>query len=251
MYVYGVISSDASVEVDDGGLGPVHVVSSGPVGALCTDVPDGDLVGRRRELKAHADVLGAACLQTTVVPLSFGTVLPGDEAVRTELLDRHADHLRAELDRLAGLVQFNVRLVPVEERLLADVVAASPDLRRLRDTARAAGPRASQAQQMRLGEAASNAYRAAAERLGTAMVEALEGRSVDVTVEEVGGPDGATRAMFLVDRGSVPEFLDEAQAFADALNGRVTCRVVGPLPAFSFVEPFGAGDQAGERSWAS
>jgi hypothetical protein len=185
--------------------------------------------------------------------LSFGTVLPDDDAVRDELLDRHRDHLRAELRRLDGLLQFNVRLVPVEDRLLADVVAGSPRLARLRDSVRAAGPRASQAQRMGLGEAVSTAYRAAAERIGQVMVESLTRRSVDARVEEVGAADGSTRAVFLVDRGKVPEFLDEAQRFADALDGRVTCRVTGPLPAFSFVEAFGTDDLARhrEQSWVS
>jgi hypothetical protein len=253
VYVYGVIGSDAEVDLDEAGLGPVRVVAADDVSALCSDVPEGDLVGRRRELKAHADVLGAACMQTTVVPLSFGTLLPDDEAVRTDLLNRHADHLVAELKRLGGLLQFNVRLVPVEERLLADVVAGSPELTRLRDSVRAAGSRASQAQQMRLGEAANSAYRAAADRIGHIMVESFSRRAVDARVEQVGGADATTRAVFLVERTRLTEFLDEAQQFADSLRGRVTCRVVGPLPAFSFVEPFGAGEPVRQeaRSWVS
>jgi hypothetical protein len=238
--------------VSDAGLGPVHVIESADLAALCSDVPDGDLVGRRRELKAHADVLSAACVQATVVPFSFGTVLSSRKAVLTDLLDRHAEHLRSELHRLGGLVQFNVRLVPDEQSLLADVVAGSPEIARLRTAVQAAGPSASQAQQMRLGEAASRAYLAAADRIGRIMVDTFAQHAVDTVVEEVGGPDGSTRAAFLVDRGQVTAFLDEAQRFAEGLQGRVTCRVTGPLPALSFVERIpDLPHEAREASWVS
>jgi hypothetical protein len=253
VYVYGVIDAGVALDLDDAGLGPVRVVEVGGLGAVCSDVT-ADLVGRRRELKAHADVLGALCQETAVVPFSFGTVLPDDEAVRDELLGRHGDHLGAELDRLRSVLQLNVRLVPNEERLLADVVAGSPELARMRESVRRLPPGGGQAQRLRLGEAVARAYQDATERIGRVVIDALAGRAVDVDVEDLGNQEGSTRAAFLVERRDLTAFLDAAQEVAEGLEGRVVCRVVGPLPPFSFVVPVDPGpDPAARReaSWAS
>lgn len=253
VYVYGVVGVGACPDLDDGGMGPVRVVERGGLAALCSDVAD-DPVGRRRELKAHADVLSAACLRTAVVPFSFGTVLLDDEAVRTRLLQRYEGHLRVELDRLRDVLQLNVRLVPDEQRLLADVIAGSPELARLNDTVRAMPPGVGQAQRLRLGEAVANAYRVAGERIGRAVVDSLSRGAVDVRVEEIGGQEATTRAAFLVERRRVSEFLGGAQNVSEGFQGRLTCRVVGPLPPFTFVAPLEPGQddaQLPESSWVS
>jgi len=243
VYVYGVVDSGAQLEIDDAGLGPVRLVEHGQLAALCSDVGDEPL-GRRRELKAHADVLSGVCLRNAVVPFSFGTVFGDDDEVRTRLLDEHAAHLRGELSRLGNVLQLNVRLVPDEHLLLADVVVGSPELSRLRRSTAARPGGGSQAEQLRLGEAVARAYRAAGEHIGRTTVDFLASRSVAVQVEDIGGPEATTKAAFLVERDRVEEFLDEAQRIAESLQGRVTARVVGPLPPFTFVRQL-AGTPAG------
>jgi len=252
VYVYGVVDSGAQLEIDDAGLGPVRLVEQRQLAALCSDVGEEPL-GRRRELKAHADVLSGVCLQTAVVPFSFGTVLGDDDEVRARLLDEHAAHLSGELSRLRDVLQLNLRLVPDEQLLLTDVMAGSPELSKLRRATAARPGGGSQAEQLRLGEAVARAYCAAGEQIGRATVDALAGRSVAVQVEDIGGPEATTKAAFLVARSGVTEFLDEAQRIAEGLQGRVTARVVGPLPPFTFVQQLDrtVARPDGGRSWAS
>jgi hypothetical protein len=252
VYVYGVVDSGTQLEIDEAGLGPVRLVEHGALAALCSDVGDEPL-GRRRELKAHADVLSGVCVQTAVVPFSFGTVLGDDDEVRTRLLDGHAAHLTAELSRLRDVLQLNVRLVPDEQLLLADVVSGSPELSRFQRSIAAQPGGGSQAQKLRLGEAVARAYSAAGEQIGRTTVDSLAGHSVAVHVEDIGGPEATTKAAFLVARDRVTDFLDEAQRLAEGLQGRVTARVVGPLPPFTFVQQLDrtAAGSDGGQSWAS
>jgi len=252
VYVYGVVDSGAELEIDEAGLGPVRLVEHGTLAALCSDVGDEPL-GRRRELKAHADVLSGVCLRAAVVPFSFGTVFGDDDEVRTRLLDEHAAHLSGELSRLRDVLQLNVRLVPDEQLLLADVVSGSPELSRLQRSLAAQPGGGSQAQKLRLGEAVARAYSAAGERIGRMTVDSLAGRSVAVHVDDIGGPEATTKAAFLVARDRVTDFLDEAQRIAQGLQGRVTARVVGPLPPFTFVQQIdrSVNRPDGGQSWAS
>lgn len=247
VYVYGVTDAGADLVLEDRGLGPVRMVAVGEIAALCTDVGEEPL-GRRRELKAHAEVLSSVCEQAAVVPFTFGTVLPDEDAVCARLLEAHAAHLEGELDRLREVVQFNLRLVPDEQRLLADVVAGTPDLARLNDQVRRLPPGAGQAQRLRLGEAVARAYRDAAARLGEQVLQEL-GRSVaDATVEYVGSEEGATAAALLVRRQDTSTFLAEIDRLAGGLGGRFTFRLVGPLAPFAFVRALPSVDL--EAAWA-
>jgi hypothetical protein len=243
VHVYGVVRWPADLRVDEAGLGPVREVVHGDLAALCSDV-ESEPLGRRRELKAHADVLAQVCQQAAVIPMTFGTVLADDDAVSRELLERYAGHLHGELDRLATVQQFNLRLVPDEDALLRDVLAESADLRRLSRAVQGLPPGLGQAQRLRLGEAMAHGFQDLAHRLGDAAVRALAAHTVDLRVEEAGGPDGVTRAALLVQRCDTAAFLDAAGALAERMSGRVVCRLVGPLPPFAFVA-------APERAMAS
>jgi hypothetical protein len=234
VHVYGVVRYPADRRVDEAGLGPVREVFRGDLAALCSDVKS-ELLGRRRELKAHADVLAQVCQQGAIIPMTFGTLLADDDAVRRELLERHADHLNRELDRLATVLQFNLRLVPDEDALLRDVLAGSADLQRLSRTVHGLPAGQGQAQRLRLGEAMAGGFRDLAHRLGDVAVSALASETVDLRVEESGGPDGVTRAALLVQRSDTASFLDAAGSLAERLSGRFACRLVGPLPPFAFV----------------
>ena len=251
LFVYGVIEGEARPTLVAGHLGPVVRVESDGLAALCSEVGESPL-GRRRELQAHVDVLGAACRQTSVVPMSFGVVFADEQQLKARFLVTHRAHLRREIDRLRDRVQLNLRLVADEQLLLADVVAGDPTLRAM---AGSQVPPSRPGPQLRLGEAVADAYRVAGQRVGTAVVTALRPHAHDVRVEESGGQDAQTRAAFLVGREAVDPFLARSDQLAAALRGRFRCRVTGPLPPFSFVAPLrtssSVSDHVGEAQWAS
>lgn len=247
VYIYGVVDATFDAQVDDGGLGAVRTIPAGDVAALCSDV-EGELLGRRRELKAHADVLSAACHESAVVPFTFGTVLADDDAVRADLLRPHAEHLTQELDRLREVVQFNLRLVADEQRVLSDVLAADAGLARLNEQVRRLPAGVGQAERLRLGEAAARAFQDACARIGERVLDAVGRHTEETQVEYVGSQDGGTSAALLVRRDQTTALLQEVDRLAGSLHGRVTFRLVGPLPPFAFVRPLPTEDR--ETAWA-
>jgi len=244
LYVYGVVRKGTPVPEEDRGLGVVEAVADGDLVAVCSRV-DGEPVGRRRELRAHADVLGELARQSPVIPLVFGTVLPDEAAVRAEVLQPRADRLRWELERFADVVQMTVRLVPEEERLLADVMASSPDLRDLDARLRASRAAGSQAQQLRLGEAVARHYRDWVQQLSRSALDALAEHAVEARLES--GDEGAepAQAAFLVARPQLSEFLEAGGSVADGMRGRMVVRITGPLPPYSFVSTTDQSQPAG------
>src|SRR3954468_13338674 len=96
-YVYGVVRTGAVSGVATRGVnadgGAVHAVEHGDLAALVSDVPPGPLSGTKDDVLAHSRVLEGVVGATTVLPMRFGVVLPGREAVVGGLLERYADEL--------------------------------------------------------------------------------------------------------------------------------------------------------------
>jgi hypothetical protein len=83
--------------------------------ALASPGPDGlDVLVAAAQ--AHDSTLAAIARQTTVLPLRLGTVVPDGTAVQ-DLLDRHADTLTAELDRVEGCTEWAVTVHLMEPPL--------------------------------------------------------------------------------------------------------------------------------------
>jgi hypothetical protein len=128
-----------------------------------------------------------------------------------------------------------VRLVPDEQRLLADVMASSPGLQALDAGARRGPAARSQAQQLRLGEAVAAGYRDWVGRLADAAAARLAEHAIDVRFEPLASPEGDRQAAFLVTRSGLNDFLRAGGELAEGMQGRMVVRITGPLPPFSFL----------------
>jgi hypothetical protein len=127
-YLFGVVGQDAHLPGTElprlPGGGPLRLLPIGVAQALVCDVDPATFESLREPGPAGLDLLAAAAhahdavlarfVDAPVLPLPLGTVLPDDDAV-TGLLARHADGLRAELDRLTGTAEWAVTVRTVEE----------------------------------------------------------------------------------------------------------------------------------------
>lgn len=128
-YLYGLVPTSVAPPA---GVG-LHdaPVSAWPLGdglaALRSPVPDEEIQPRRAHLMAHDRVLAAAMADGPVLPLRFGVVtdLPAEAVV--EDLDVH-DALD-RMHRLAGHAEVQVLWTLDEDRALARVVSAVPEVR--------------------------------------------------------------------------------------------------------------------------
>jgi hypothetical protein len=120
-YVFGITRSTVTFDPDlprvPGG-GPVRAVANGELCAIASDA-DPDSLRELEELgpddldrlaavaHAHDEVLARLAAQAPVIPLRLGTVLAGDDLVRS-LLDANGEALAAELDRVEGHAEWAV-----------------------------------------------------------------------------------------------------------------------------------------------
>ena len=200
--------------------------------AVVSDAPQG-LRPKRRDLVAHETVLETLSAAGTVVPMRFGTVAPDDDAVVAELT-RGASRYTELLTRLAGHVERNVKGAHLEDALLADLLAGSPELRARNEALRAAGG-GGQSDQMAFGEQMNLAVEQRRTRDAAYVVAALRPLAM---LDRHAPPikDCFVNVSFLVPSAAQDDFDAVVAQLRTAVAGYAELRVSGPLPPYSFVD---------------
>jgi Gas vesicle synthesis protein GvpL/GvpF len=237
-YVFGIVPAGAPVPPpdDEGPATGLRLVEVGEVAALVGSTPAQRGLGRAADLLAHDRVLAAVVAAgTPVLPMRFGAVVADESAVQAELLNAHHDHFVAVLRSLQGRVQYTVNVRYEQDTVLRQVLAENPEIARLRETDSEAETSAAFDRRLRLGELVVRAL----ERLRPAAAAAVldeVGDDFDFRARQSTAPDEVLDAAFLVEAARVAEFEDRVEELARRNAGRLRVRLVGPSPAYDFVE---------------
>src|SRR5947209_3174727 len=128
LYVYGLMRAEDAARAAAELAGTVAALEHGPLGALVSEVPEGNLTLRRESALAHTDTLQAAFAHGPVLPVRFGTVLPDAGALEQDFLIPNAPALLARLQALEDMAEMQVKATYREEPLLRSILATSPQL---------------------------------------------------------------------------------------------------------------------------
>ena len=236
-YVYGIVPADAPVDaVADQGMGrAVELQTDGGLGALVEVVDPDRPLGRRRDLVAHSTVLNTMAGQGPVLPMRFGSVVHGAEAVVEELLRPQHDHFAQLLEQVAGRVQFTLRARYVLDTVLAEIVEAEPEVAELRRRTADLPEDATHFERIRLGELVARAVDARRRTDTEDLLARISPHAQDVVVRDVSGLDALSEFALLVGIDEQGELEDAAEALAMELDGRVRLSLVGPMALYDFV----------------
>lgn len=235
-YVYGLVRADGPALPDVAGVagGRLDTVEHGPVAAVVSDVPDGDVRARRADLLAHSDVLQALIAERDVVPVRFGSVYTSPAQVQRELLERHGRALRRLLDDLSGLVEVQVKAGYDEAAIAAVLVGSDRKLARMQ--AGVAGGRNGYGARIELGRRFAELLERRRRADAHALATALEGAAVALRAGDPPGEYGVVNLSLLVRRDGLARFDRETEALAGSVGDLMTLSVMGPLPPYSFVD---------------
>lgn len=240
-YVYGVVpASSGRFELPEGLSGiddaPVEIVEHGPVGAVVAPVRVERPPGRRKDLFAHKAVLDACAAAGPVIPIRFGSLMSSPESVVEEILAPDEERLVAMLQQLDGKAQFNVRASYHESVALAEVVAADPEIARLRRLTRDQPEEATYAQRVRLGELVARGLEAKREADGFVILDAVLPHVTDHVIRDGNAVDHLLDMSVLVAESERPAFEDALEAVAEAMHESARVQLVGPMAPYDFVE---------------
>lgn len=239
-WIYGVVPADAELkrlqEIADQGL-QVLIVESGELGAIVGAAPLNDARATRNQALAHSRVLEAAVEDAPVIPFRFGMIASGgDEEVRRDLLEAHHDELVPLLERFKGVVQMTLKVDYREDALLQEILASEPEIARLRDATRQMPEDAARNERIRLGELINAAVETRRQRDAAEIVQALESKAAAATADALEQEYMVLNEAFLVQRESRQEFEQAVDAVAEDRADRMHFRLLGPMPAYNFIE---------------
>lgn len=238
LYVYGLMrADDVGPEADFAqNKAPVEVIVHQDLAALVSTV-EGEPVRLRREaVTSHSDVLQRALEHGPVLPLRFGTVVPDGDTLKRELLAARRDQMRAHLDHLAGKAEFRLKVSYREEPMLRSILAQDPALRRSAEEVRGLPVEASHFQRVGLGERITLAVQARRDADVQQLLSALEPLAVAVEVGALQQPEMALNASFLVSQEMRERFDTTVERLASERAELMEFKLIGPLPAHSFVD---------------
>lgn len=239
LYIYGIThsgmgSAPACPPVDGPAGGEVSLIEEGPLAAIVSTTRTQEFQPRRRQMLAHTKVLETALAARAVLPAQYGTVAMGEAAVR-HTLSTHRDALLGALEPLTGTVEFGLKTAWEEAKIYPTLVAADPALAALRDRIHSQPQDQTYYERIELGRSIDAAL--AQRRLtDTARITSALGavcREVK-PVAEVNELQICHLAL-LVARDRITEMEGALEALDDTFQDLVRFKLVGPAPAYNFV----------------
>lgn len=235
LYVYGVMRAS---DVPKGSAS----VCEGDLAALVEEIEDGQVKAERAALSRHLETLRGLLGDGPVVPMSFGTVMPGEETLRRDLLEARGEELTRLLEHLEDKVEFEVTATYDEEAMLRCALERDPQLASERDRLRGLPEDATHFARAALGEKVVAAVDAMRAQDAAAILSDLEPLAVSVRPGRALHERIVLTAAFLLEGARVEDFDSAMERASRERADRMSFKLVGPLPAFSFVD--------GEPAWA-
>lgn len=233
-YVFGIVPPDtpAPALAEASPAGDLHLVSAGELAALVGRVNVDRPLGRAVDLRGHDRVLADLVSRgIPVLPMRFGAVLTDDEAVRSELLEPNREAFLDAMETVRGRVQYSVKVRYQQDVVLGELLAAKPEIRRLRDASLHSGDPAAK---LRLGQLVVQALEEMRPDDASVVLTALVG-TADVRIRDAGQPDEVLDAAFLVESARGADFEDRVEKLAAGLSRRMRFTLNGPSAAWDFV----------------
>ena len=234
LYLYGIVPAGERPAIGEapvgGGAEPPRTLDLGGVGVIASPHPTGEVLPRRRDLKAHARVLEA--VGCPLLPIRFGTVAASPAAIERARSPRLAE-LLGLLERFAGKAEYGVRIRVSREALLSEVIAASPSVRQ-RHAAISGKGEAGRYEMIEFGRWIGEALEERRRRHQKSLLAGLRAVASDHVLRAPETEGELLRADLLAERRSDPLIAERLEQLATPLGAEA--RLVGPVPVYSFID---------------
>ncbi|WP_229401008.1 GvpL/GvpF family gas vesicle protein [Micromonospora okii] len=238
LFVYGIVPADVEPTPDAAGVGDppgeVAAVRHGELAALVSEVALEEPLGRPADLTAYQELLDGTAAVAPVLPVRFGTVVTGPEAV-TEMLTAHHDRFAAALDEFEDRIEYVLHGRYDEQALLGELLDADREAADLARQVRGQPEIATRPQRIRFGEIVSQAVELRREAENRHVLDAVGPLVADSTVRPPSHELDAVNLAFLVESARVDEFIDALEEYAEQRRDLIRMRLLGPHAPYDFV----------------
>lgn len=237
-YVYAVAPAGADLDLD---FKPVSApgespfaIECGPLSVVASPIEVDEVLSTRRNMLGHAKALETLMAGADILPMRFGLITAEIERIQATV-DANAEPLLAALDDLSGAVELGIKISWDREIAMREVVAAQPDLQRAYIALNKRSATETHYQRIELGRKVDAALEA---KRTEERHRALERLAPLARTVASGAPEDEMmllKADALVDRSGVDALVAELEMIEAEAPGRLSVKIVGPGPAYSFV----------------
>lgn len=236
-FVYAVVPADLQLPDDLVGVDgqPPTLIPHGPVAAVVGEVSPEPQPARRDDLLSYSRVVDRLAASGPVVPIQFGSILADADAVVEDLLAPQSEDFAQVLAELTGRSQYNLRASYVEAAVLAEVMAAEPQIRELSRYTREQPEETTYADRIRLGELVARAIEGRSGQDAEMLLEAVLPYAGQHVFRTEPSSYNILDVALLVDDDRRAEFEAELERLAAEVHELISLRLVGPTAAYDFV----------------
>ena len=214
---------------------PVYGVSNGHVAAVVSDCVHQKLRPERAHLIAHKEVLRRLMLDSTVLPMAFGTIADDLKAVR-RLLSLNQKAFLGQLERVAGKVEMGLRVRWDVPNIFEYFIDFHPELRAARDRLMGNQREARQEDKIELGQLFDQLLKDDRESHSEKLEEAIAPCCAEIKRSPPRNVNEVANLNFLVDRNDQKRLEDAVFQAANLFDNNYAFDLNGPWAPHNFVE---------------
>jgi hypothetical protein len=240
-YVYGIIPTSESLTFSASGFPPkpeqVYTVVYRGLGCVVSNYLGEDFASLGREslvrcLMAHQVVVERVMKGYPILPVKFGTLVDGDSKVQRLIEQGHRQFARA-LTVLDGKAEMEVVATWDLKRVLEEI-GREEEIIRMKQAVADRPPAEVLEQQIRAGRIVKELLDRRRDEYRQRMVEFLRAMALDVQPNALVVDEMVMNVAFLIQREREAEFDKRVGELDRLFDDRISFRVIGPLPPYSF-----------------
>ena len=236
-YLYAVVPGPQDQAYGPIGIAAadVYCISNGKTAAVVSEVPSGRIRPQRRNLAAHQNVLKRLMADVTPLPMSFGIIADGPDAVR-RTLSSNQSVLLEQLRRVRKRVEMGVRVSWDVPNVFEYLVNSHDELKAARDEFFGAGREPSQDDKIELGRLFDRTLGEVRQTYTETVSAALRARCSEIRENKPRNEREVMNLACLIPRDSEDEFEKGVFEAAALFNNNYAFDYNGPWAPHNFVE---------------
>jgi len=215
--------------------GEVYPIPDGQLAAIVSDVPNARLRPERRHLAAHHAVHKRLMQEGALLPMSFGVIAEGPDAVR-RILTLNRDAFLEQLRRVENKVEMSLVVKYDVPNIFEYSVCTHPALRAFRDQLFGGGRQPSEDDKIELGRLFDRILREDRAELTQRVVEVLAPLCAEIKENPPRGESGVMNLACLVARDGQERFEHGVFEAASRCDDNFSFDYSGPWPPYNFVD---------------
>ena len=236
-YLYGIVFADTSLPASLEGVQgqPVRLLECERVAAVISETLPAEALGTPDDLLAHTRLLDTLAAEGPVLPLAFGTVVPGGDAVEAEVLQPREDEYYSGLQQVSGHTQYTVTVTFDRDVVMREIVDEVPEAAELRAAIAGTSEDETRPQRIQLGELMVNAFEERKPAAAEPVLDRIEEVAAEMAVHDQRQPEDVAEVAVLVANEASEAFEQQIEELARRSHPRLRFRLVGPQAPYDFV----------------